>query len=319
MSSSLTCESKTSSNNNNNNTVVVFTDLLGIVNHGYSLTWCKSIFAYLGPTAKETMKLRCYCKLFSKALQPLPCWTSFPHPNYSTLNMLFSRFNALSRSGSTNIPKLLLIDDGIHDEVGKIVYIDLPISIIGKSREHCIVMGGLEMNGKKEGDINVSNLTLRDSKRHGVFGMQGASIHLDNVSVENSEWNGVYVHRNKRNSMKNCNISHSKRNGLSVWEGGLMMIDGKDTTIHHNCTDGYSGYYGLHANNSSSSIHLVSSLTIETISKNNEGGGNYGGFGTIAIVDNEGTNVVLVVKKIYKCGACGVVYKTKKELRSCPC
>ena len=42
-------------------------------------------------------------------------------------------------------------------------------------------------------------------------------------------------------------------------------------------------------NSSSSSIHLASSLTIETISKNNGGGGNYGGDGTIAIVDNEGT------------------------------
>ena len=42
-------------------------------------------------------------------------------------------------------------------------------------------------------------------------------------------------------------------------------------------------------NSSSSSIHLASSLTIETISKNNGGGGNYGGTGTIAIVDNEGT------------------------------
>jgi hypothetical protein len=41
--------------------------------------------------------------------------------------------------------------------------------------------------------------------------------------------------------------------------------------------------------NSSSSIHLASSLTIEMISKNNEGGGNHGGRGTIAIVDNEGT------------------------------
>jgi len=46
---------------------------------------------------------------------------------------------------------------------------------------------------------------------------------------------------------------------------------------------------GAHPFYSSSSIHLASSLTIETISKNNGGGGNYGGDGTIAVVDNEGT------------------------------
>ena len=94
--------------------------------------------------------------------------------------------------------------------------------------------------------------------------------------------------------MKNCNVSHSKQSGLSVWYGGLMTIDGNGTTIHHNCTGGY-GYYGLHTNrcsrydsnhDSSSSIHLTSSLTIETISKNNGGGGNHGGRGTIKTMTN---------------------------------
>ena len=59
-----------------------------------------------------------------------------------------------------------------------------------------------------------------------------------------------------------------------------MTISGNATTIHHNVTSGSSVYYGLHTNGSTSSIHLASSLTIETISKNN-GGGNHGGRGTI--------------------------------------
>jgi len=281
MSSSLTGEStgESKTSPNNTNAAVVFTNLLGIVNHGYSLTWCKSIFAYLGPTAKDTMSLRSYCKLFSKALKPLPCWTSFPHPKYSTLNKLFGRFNEVSSSGSTNIPKVLLIDNGVHDEAG-FVDIDYSVSIIGESREHCIVMGGLLMKGKKEDDINVSNLTLRGSKCHGVCGNNGASIHLDNVSVENSGYSGVYVRRTKRSTMKNCNVSRSKGSGLFVGGGGLMTIDGNATTIHHNCTGAFSNRYGLRTD-SSSSIHLASSLTIETISTNNGGGGNCGGEGTI--------------------------------------
>ena len=52
-------------------------------------------------------------------------------------------------------------------------------------------MGGLDMGGHEEDDVNVSNLTLRDSKGSGVCGRMvcgydGASFHLDNVSVENS-------------------------------------------------------------------------------------------------------------------------------------
>ena len=43
-----------------------------------------------------------------------------------------------------------------------------------------------------------------------------------------------------------------------------------------------------------SPIRLIRSLTKESISTNNGGGGNCGGHGTIAIVDNEGT----VIEKI---------------------
>ena len=56
-----------------------------------------------------------------------------------------------------------------------------------------IVIGGLHMNGKKEDDVNVSDLTLRDSKKYGVWGNKGVSIHLDNLSVENSGYHGVAV------------------------------------------------------------------------------------------------------------------------------
>jgi len=184
------------------------------------------------------------------------------------------------------LPSLLFIADGIHDEGGNAICINIPISIIGSSREHCIVIGGLNMNGKEEDDINVSDLTLRKSKESGVWGYNGASMHLDNVSVENSGRYGVSVYATKRNTMKNCNVSHSKQSGLRVMYGGLMTINGNGTTIHHNCVDGGSSRYGLHTWDYSSSIHLASSLTIETISKNNGGGGNCGGSGTIKTMTN---------------------------------
>ena len=199
--------------------------------------------------------------------------------------------NAMARVEGSNVPEHLFLANGVHvieDEYDEdyekevnIVTINIPISIIGESREHCIVVGGLKMNGMgTEDNVNVSNLTLRDSKGAGVYGEEGASFHLDNVSVENSGGRGVSVWNTKRNSMKNCNVSHSKRSGLYV-QFGLMTIDGKDTTIHHNCINGDSGSYGLKTYGSSSFIHLASSLTIETISKNNGGGGNHGGYGTI--------------------------------------
>ena len=81
-----------------------------------------------------------------------------------------------------------------------------------------------------------------------------------------------------------------------------MTIDGSATSIHDNCTtykdwlathrnlDGFfkTLVYGLHASGSSP-IHILAPLTKETVSTNNEGDKNYGGKGTIAILDNEGT------------------------------
>jgi len=202
------------------------------------------------------------------------------------LNSLSNAVKEAKKNGITDIysGEIYLLN-GTHDEKREVVTIDYSVSIIGESREHCIVMGGLWMKGKKEDDVDVSNLTLRDSKFNGVDGSyNGASFHLDNVSVENSGYCGVSVWSTKRNSMKNCNVSHSIRSGLRVSEGGLMTIDGNGTTIHHNGTSGRSDCYGLKTVDSSSSIHLASSLTIETISKNNGGGGNHGGDGTIKTI-----------------------------------
>ena len=193
------------------------------------------------------------------------------------LNSLSNAVKEAKEAGITSI----FLENGTHDENGNVVVIDFPLTITGKSREHCIVMGGLEMDGNEEDDVNVSNLTLHGSKYTGVSG-NSASMHLDNVSVENSGVNGVYVDGTKRNTMKNCNVSHSKWSGLRVENGGVMTISGKDTTIHHNCIHGHG--YGLYTYNSSSSIHLVSPLTKEMISTNNHGGKNYGSDGTIQTI-----------------------------------
>ena len=182
---------------------------------------------------------------------------------------------------------LVLIKNGIHNEGGNIVNINLSISIVGESREHCIVIGGLMIGGKEEDNIDVQNLTLRESKGCGIFGFNSASIHLNNVSVvKSNKGSGVSVYGTKRNTMKNCEVSYSEGNGLYVGRDGLMTIEGNATSIHHNCTSGKSGSYGLFAYYYSSSIHLVSPLTKEMISTKNGGDGNYGGHGTIKTVKN---------------------------------
>ena len=66
-----------------------------LLTHGYSLTWWKHfIFPYLGANAYDCFRLRRFCRLFRDAL-PAPVWTTFPLPNFSTLDKLVNRINIL--------------------------------------------------------------------------------------------------------------------------------------------------------------------------------------------------------------------------------
>ena len=184
---------------------------------------------------------------------------------------------------SDGIIKEIFLENGVHDEQGVRVVIDFPLTIIGESKDGCTIIGGLKMTGKEEDDVNVKNLTISQSKGEGVYGDNGMSFHLFHLNIEKSEEEGVYVGDTKRNTMSNCQVSHSKCSGVFVW-GGLMTMDGSGTSIHNNVTGGHSLRYGLHTRNSTSSIHLVSPLTKESISINNGGAGNYNSIGTIKTI-----------------------------------
>jgi parallel beta-helix repeat protein len=271
------------------------------------------VYSYLQPSYFTRVRMKCSCRLFNDVekmitfnpkcspLEPIPLFTSFPHPNYPSLRGLMTCLNALSKKEPDNVPSLLLIADGVHTienykskiswelwegDVNYLV-IDFPITIIGESKEGCTIIGGLRMKGKKEDDVNVKHLTISQSKWFGVCGY-GMSFHLFNLNIEKSERIGVYVDSTKRNTMSNCQVSHSKESGVSVLNSGLITMTGSGTSVHNNVTGGRSSQYGLHTYGSSSSFHLVSPLKKENISKHNGGGGNCGGDGTIATVDNEG-------------------------------
>ena len=361
------------------------------------IAFWRLIFEFKGTSEKDIRGLTYSCRLFKDVLRhKMKLFTTFPNPNYDVSFGVF--MNVLNRNASlhpNNSPKWLFLANGVHEieiyeaqdyngdgvEVNY-VQINIPISIIGESREYCIVIGGLKINGntddtliseieisesdssdteeeaeqkvikskikqftkkrrratvkevgkekwkdfsfeerlcileknqmnrpewwlvmeEKEDDVNVQDLTLRESKDDGVRGHEEAAFHLDNVSVENSGCNGVSV-CTQRNTMKNCNVSHSKESGLLVYNGGLMTIDGNASAIHHNNTDGRSHCYGMEVFNypSFSAIYLVSPLTKEMIStnnggisRNNGGGLNYGGGGTIESVDDDSQVLVVV-------------------------
>ena len=153
--------------------IVPFTHLLGLANHGYSLTWFISIFSYIGFNEYQTYQLRSYCTLFAKALARVPehiapmphLWIEYPNSKYSSLRDLIDRISIRGNRSKPTFPKLqelnntlsfkkktqqiplVFVKNGVHS-IGD--YQDkkysFSLTIIGESRDGCIIPGlrGLE-------------------------------------------------------------------------------------------------------------------------------------------------------------------------------
>jgi len=200
---------------------------------------------------------------------------------------------AVKKAKEQSIGCLFLLN-GMHDENGERVTIDFALKVVGQNKDDVKIRAGVLITGKKEEDVFFRDCTVTGAKKVGVTGYEGAAMHLQNVCVEKCGFHGVYVNSTTRNTMTDCNVNNNGWSGVKVYDG-CMVIDGSATTIHHNGTGGDSGHYGLdsegrsgiifclHKYDSTSSIHLKS-LTKESISTNNGGGGDYGGPGTIKTI-----------------------------------
>ena len=245
------------------------------------------IYSFLQPSYADRINLRCFCRMLNDVerlitskpkcspLKPIPkgSYTTFPHPKYATLRKLTNRLNKLNP-----LPTLLFIANGVYGKQGKVVMINIPISIFGESKEGVQIIGGFYITGEKEADVFFRDCTVTGAKMYGVNGNCGAAVHLKNVCVENCGRCGVSVGSNPRNTMTDCNVNNNKESGVFVNGGGCMTIGGSATTIHDNCTGGDSRHYGLIAHGSSS-IHLQS--LPHYASKNiqdNGGGGDQNNF-----------------------------------------
>merc|ERR1712166_1665767 len=80
--------------------------------------------------------------------------------------------------------KEIFLENGVHDQKGKQVVIDFPVTITGESKDGCTIIGGLKMLGNYEDDVNVKHLTISQSKGNGVQGWRGMSFHLFHLNIE---------------------------------------------------------------------------------------------------------------------------------------
>jgi hypothetical protein len=273
--------------NSDTEEVVMTPALLRIVNHGYSLSWFKHrVFPYLGPKQEDIIQLRSYCKLFRDSLDP-PLWTSFPHPNYPTLNELMDALNRVYEENPTKAPTIVFLMEGTFHGNG-FVHMNYPLMMIGAGRNktfldgYNLFIGGTKEEGK---EVVVQDMTI--SSRAGCTGLSasnGLSFLCKDMTFTQCGHNGVFA-ENTKGRLINCVITQCGYSGIFCGENALIEVEGDQTKVDGNGTSGYIGCYGLCTDDTSSIIHLLFPLTKESVATNNNGNGNYNSRGTIETVD----------------------------------
>jgi len=174
----------------------------------------------------------------------------------------------------------IVLGKGAHSIDGKYLDIDSALNIVGRlgvPKEKIVVMGGIQFFKGIQGKCRLQHLTLRQARGCGVVG--GSSFTMEDVLVEQCVSTGVYAYSTAGvGRCINVEVRQCGMSGMLASDGASMTLIGAKTTVHHNCTKGASGMYGLAVYNSpASTIQLISPLTKETVSVDNGGGGgNWG-------------------------------------------
>jgi hypothetical protein len=175
------------------------------------------------------------------------------------------------------------LEPGIHI-LTKIVLITEEITMSGAGRGITFVQGkGFQIEGEKGKKCTFLDFTVHMTEGRGLYGDAGMSYDCLRMHFDQCGGHGVSAYDTK-GILTNCQITQSRYSGVFSYDS-TIEIEGEETMIEKNNTKGESGWYGLNAYDFSSAIHILSPLTKESISKNNQNG-NYGGYGTIQTVNS---------------------------------
>jgi hypothetical protein len=192
---------------------------------------------------------------------------------------------ARKKACEEKIVKLLLLKEGTYD-LETYLLIKCPISIHGAGQNKTIIQGtGFMIQGtkKEKKRVNMQGMTMRGSIQFGLYNDNGLSFLCRRMTFTQCGDCGVYA-ENTKGRLINCVITQCRWIGIRCRGNALIELEGSQTKVDGNGTGGRG--YGLLTCDASSIIHLLFPLTKESVSTNNQGGGNYGGGGTIETVES---------------------------------
>ena len=183
--------------------------------------------------------------------------------------------------------KLILLKEGIYDLKEGLI-IKCPISIHGAGQDKTIIQGyGFMIQGpkKEKKRVDMQGMTIKGSSDYGVYGDNGLSFLCKDMTFTQCGGTGVFA-SNTKGRLINCVVTQCRKSGIYCRKNALIEVEGDQTKVDGNVTCGII-WYGLHAYDTSSIIHLLFPLTKESVSTNNHGGRNYrADRGTIRTLDS---------------------------------
>jgi hypothetical protein len=158
-------------------------------------------------------------------------------------------------------------------------------------KSEIVVLGGINFKYGIQGNCHLQHLTLQakgtSAKGHSQ-GVDGeSSFTMEDVLVEQFGAYGVWAAGTDVVARcTNVEVRQCGRSGVFAYKGASITLIGAKTTVHHNCTNGWSHDYGLYVFGSChSTIQLVSPLTKEQVAIDNGGGGNWGTAGDLGDIN----------------------------------
>jgi hypothetical protein len=192
--------------------------------------------------------------------------------DYKTLKEAVARVEHDSRITT------IVLGEGEHEINSFYLEISSAMNIVGDPKvpkSEIVVVGGILFKPGIQGNCHLQHLTLRQAMDCGVRGW--SSFTMEDVLVEQCRGSGVWAYgAGVVGRCTNVEVSQCEDSGVVASSGASTTLIGAKTTVHHNCTKGGSGEYGLAVYGSTSTIKLVSPLTKEQVSLDNGGGGNCG-------------------------------------------
>jgi len=170
----------------------------------------------------------------------------------------------------------IVVGEGDHEYYN---YLEIPsaMNIVGDIRfpkSKIVVMGGIRF---KIPGCRLKHLTI-EAEGNGVIGR--ASFTMEDVVVQNCEGSGVVASgTGVVGRCTNVEVRQCQRSGVLALYGASITLVGPDTKVYHNCVSEEHGFYGLDVSGTLSTIRLVSPLTKEQVSFDNQGNGDWGAEG----------------------------------------